>query len=67
MPFGCHEPYVTKSVLLSSNKQRPKILSILQFEGQSHLTENSPVLMPEQSQLSYIALQVIALQQNAIH
>lgn len=43
-PFGCQEPHMTETVLLSLNGERPRMLSMLQFEGQSHLTENSPVL-----------------------
>lgn len=44
VPFGCHESHVTEKVLLSFNGQGPGMVSVLQFEGQPHVTVNSPVL-----------------------
>lgn len=39
VPFGCQESHVTEKVIPSFNGQRPGTVSILQLEGQSHLTE----------------------------
>lgn len=42
--FGCHKPHMIVNVLLPFNGQRPGMLSILQFDGHSHLAENSRIL-----------------------
>lgn len=44
VPFGCHKPHMTANMLLPFNGQRPGMLSILQFDGHSHLAENSRIL-----------------------
>ena len=62
-PFGCQEPHMTERVLLSFNGERPRMLSILQSEGQSHLTENSPVLNSKRPNWATL-VQLVELQQN---